>query len=181
MRRRKEVNDTDFRIIKRIVKKELKQDIEEDSRRRAVVQGRIIYSKILRDVGYTFEDIGESISKNHDNIMYYMRVFDTEYDTNTVLRNKYDKCLLEYNRFIYSKSKSKKYSNVKDPNEEIIKDIKKFEDKIKLLILDLNEIKRVSHLSTRFHDIIEYLDMVVPERTENIALRRIKKIFDKYI
>jgi hypothetical protein len=67
-------------------------DVDEDSRRRDVVDARRIYSKILRDEGCSFNSIGDSIGRDHATIMHYTKSIDSilTYDKN--LRERYIAC-----------------------------------------------------------------------------------------
>jgi len=59
--------------LKRIVNEAFLVDLDVDNRKREVVDARKIYSKILRDIGYSYEAIGSTINKNHATIIHYVK------------------------------------------------------------------------------------------------------------
>lgn len=78
--------------LKSVVNEIFLIDVDEDSRRRDIVDARRIYSKILRDEGCSFNSIGESIGRDHATIMHYTKSIDSilTYDKN--LRERYIAC-----------------------------------------------------------------------------------------
>lgn len=67
-------------------------DISEISRKREIIDARKIYSKILRDRGYSYEVIGKSINKDHATIIHYMSSIDFTLTYDKVMTNKYMFC-----------------------------------------------------------------------------------------
>ena len=78
--------------LKRIVNDTFLVDIEIESRKRDVVDARKVYSKILRDSGYSYESIGKTINKNHATIMHYVKNIEHLMSYDQILRNKYVAC-----------------------------------------------------------------------------------------
>lgn len=78
--------------LKRIVNDAFLVDIEIESRKRDVVDARKVYSKILRDSGYSYESIGKTINKNHATIMHYVKTIEHLMSYDQILRNKYIAC-----------------------------------------------------------------------------------------
>ena len=61
--------------LKLIIKNKLSIDIDKAKKKlRDNVLAKMIYSKILRDDGYTWKSIANSISRDHSTVMYQYRV-----------------------------------------------------------------------------------------------------------
>ena len=76
-------------------------DIDDISRLRQTVDARKAYSKILRDIGFSFQYIADSINKNHATIMHYCRSSDSLFAYDNIFKKKFNlaknKFLLEIN------------------------------------------------------------------------------------
>jgi len=46
------------------------------SRKRNIVEARQLYCKLMRDVGYTYEAIGETINIGHATVLYHCRNYE---------------------------------------------------------------------------------------------------------
>lgn len=89
--------------LKRIVNDIFLTDIDDMSRFRKNVDGRKAYSKILRDVGFSFQYIGNSINKNHASIIHYCRSCDYLFAYDNVFQKRFNlakrQFLLENNNY----------------------------------------------------------------------------------
>ena len=56
-----------------IIKSVFNEDVKDITRRREIVDARIVFSKILRERGYTHSAIGRFLRKDHSTILSYMR------------------------------------------------------------------------------------------------------------
>lgn len=86
------LNEKKTIALKEVVREIFLVDVSEDSRKRAVVDARRVYSKILRDEHYSFESIGDSIGKDHATIIHYVKSIDTILNYDKDLREKYIAC-----------------------------------------------------------------------------------------
>jgi hypothetical protein len=86
------MREEEIKELKRIVNEVFLVDLDAPNRKRGVVDARKVYSKILRDNGYSYDLIGETIYKNHATIIHYIRNVEyiLTYDRN--LRDKYIAC-----------------------------------------------------------------------------------------
>ena len=78
--------------LKEIINEVFLVDIDIKSSKRAVVDARKVYSKILRDSGYSYELIGETINKNHATIIHYVKNIEYLLSYDQILRDKYVAC-----------------------------------------------------------------------------------------
>jgi hypothetical protein len=93
--------------LKQIVNEIFSIDIESKRRKRSAVDGRKVYAKILRDLGYAYEHIGSTIDKDHTTIIHYVNNIENLLEFDSTFKRKYNICkkkfLLE-NRKIIMKS-----------------------------------------------------------------------------
>lgn len=78
--------------LKNIINEVFFVDIDVKCRNREVVDARKIYSKILRDKGYSYERIGSSIGKDHATIIHYVRNIEHLLAYDQLLKEKYIAC-----------------------------------------------------------------------------------------
>lgn len=88
----KEKTDLEKETLKEIVSGVFNVDISLKNRQRNSVDARRIYSKILRERGYTFESIGDSLNRDHATVINYMVSVDTILTYDKGLRDKYIAC-----------------------------------------------------------------------------------------
>lgn len=67
-------------------------DISKNSRKRTIVDARKIYSKILREKGFCYQSIADSLDKDHATIIHYIRTIDSILEYDKTLRNMYMTC-----------------------------------------------------------------------------------------
>jgi len=94
MRLYKEESDS----LKEIVDSVFSVDIFSDNRRRNVIDARHVYSKILREKGYSYESIGSSIKKNHATIIHYVKNIDSILKYDKSLSERYFTCKLLFSK-----------------------------------------------------------------------------------
>jgi len=78
--------------LKKIVNDIFLVDIEVKNSKRGVVDARKVYSKILRDSGYSYELIGETINKDHATIIHYVKNIEHLLSYDRIIREKYVAC-----------------------------------------------------------------------------------------
>lgn len=87
--------------LKDIVNNVFDIDLSKITSERKLVDARRIYSKVLRERGYTFEIISKSLKKNHATVIHYMKSIDSILLYDKDLREKYLTCK---NLFLEGKS-----------------------------------------------------------------------------
>ena len=78
--------------LKEIVNNVFAVDLLETNRKRDLVDARTVYSKVLRDRGYTFETIAKSINRDHATVIHYMKSIDSLITYDKGIRDKYIHC-----------------------------------------------------------------------------------------
>ena len=87
-------SNTEYRMnaLKSIVENMFGVDIMKKRRGRDFVNARLIYSKILRDAGCTFESIADSLNKDHTTIIHYIDISNSIFMQDDQLSEKYFVC-----------------------------------------------------------------------------------------
>jgi hypothetical protein len=69
--------------LKKIINEIFFVNIESSTRKRRTVDARRAYSRILKDVGFSYEHIADTIGKNHATIIHYVKSIDDllQYDS----------------------------------------------------------------------------------------------------
>ena len=78
--------------LKKIINHKFGVDINTNTRKRDFVNARLVYAKILRERGYTFESIARSINRDHATIIYYVRCAMHIFIQDRFLEKKYNEC-----------------------------------------------------------------------------------------
>lgn len=108
---------TELDAIKIIVEGELDINIFGDSRKRNLVDARIIYAKIARESNHSYKSIGKHIGKDHATIIHYMKNFDWLFSSNTEFRETY---VYLKEKFIEMKPKLKDIQEIKIINNSMM-------------------------------------------------------------
>ena len=157
--------------LKEIVSKVFDTNINIKTRKRNNVEARMIFSKILREDGNTFESIGNAINKDHSTIVYYVNQASVLIKQSIELSDKYLECKNCYIDNLDVVLPQMKYDEIKN---EVLE--------LKLLInqltIERNEIIKVQEKYNRIKKIIN----LVAERThvgkEEFIERKINQMFN---
>lgn len=157
--------------LKEIVSKVFETNINIKTRKRNNVEARMIFSKILREDGNTFESIGKAINKDHSTIVYYVNQASVLIKQSIELSDKYLECKNCYIDNLDVVLPQMKYDEIKN---EVLE--------LKLLInqltIERNEIIKVQEKYNRIKKIIN----LVAERThvgkEEFIERKINQMFN---
>ena len=157
--------------LKEIVSKVFDTNINIKTRKRNNVEARMIFSKILREDGNTFESIGKAINKDHSTIVYYVNQASVLIKQSIELSDKYLECKNCYIDNLDVVLPQMKYDEIKN---EVLE--------LKLLInqltIERNKIIKVQEKYNRIKKIIN----LVAERThvgkEEFIERKINQMFN---
>ena len=157
--------------LKEIVSQVFDTDINIKTRKRNNVEARMIFSKILREDGNTFESIGKAINKDHSTIVYYVNQASVLIKQSIELSDKYLECKNCYIDNLDVVLPQMKYDELKDEVVEL-----KF--LVNKLASERNEIIKVQEKYNRIKKIIN----LVAERThvgkEEFIERKINQMFN---
>lgn len=157
--------------LKEIVSQVFDTNINIKTRKRNNVEARMIFSKILREDGNTFESIGNAINKDHSTIVYYVNQASVLIKQSIELSDKYLECKNCYIDNLDVVLPQMKYDELKN---EVLE--------LKLLInqltIERNKIIKVQEKYNRIKKIIN----LVAERThvgkEEFIERKINQMFN---
>lgn len=139
--------EEEIEALKEIVNNVFCVDLSKVTRERKLVDARRVYSKVLRDRGYTFELIATALKKDHATVIHYMRSVDSILLYDKDVREKYMTCK---NIFLEGKS-------------PLILERKKKDADLFMTIVRLNaelqeSIKESKEILTKFVDYIEHYE-----------------------
>ena len=157
--------------LKEIVSQVFETNINIKTRKRNNVEARMIFSKILREDGNTFESIGKAINKDHSTIIYYANQASILIKQSIELSNKYLECKNCYINNLDVVLPQMKYDELKNEVVEL-------KALINQLTTERNEIIKVKEKYNRIKKIIN----LVAERThvgkEEFIEKKINQMFN---
>jgi hypothetical protein len=131
--------------LKKIINLVYFVDIDEDTRRRPVVDARRAYSKILKDAGYTLDYIGQTIGKNHTSVLHYTNTVESLLKYDSVFENKFilaKKGFLENHKNLRTNSREDIYAIAIDLEKRLFEITSKKQELTELLDNCKNEKER---------------------------------------
>lgn len=147
-----------------IIKEVFGVDIREIGRKIDLVDGRLVFSKILRDRGYGIAVLGRHINKHHSSIIHYKDLANDLLHTNEAFASKYFICK---DKFMCGRSNSIDIPTKETLNNEIDK-----------LILEKSILLKKMHNNERLENIIKLIDSRTPNGKEDLVLRKINLMFN---
>lgn len=157
--------------LKEVINEMFNIDIMKNSRKRELVNGRYIYSKILRGRGHSFKSIGKSIKRDHSTVMYYIDKINFLLKQDEQLAEKYIIC-----KDVFLKDKPK-VSDMLDDKDLVLKMTQLIAENEEL-ILDRERILSMNRKYNRIHKIIDLIDERTPKGAESIVHNKIIKMFN---
>jgi hypothetical protein len=85
-------DDNEVVKIRNIVNETFRVNIMEKSRGLEFVQGRMTFSRLLRERGYSIQDIANGINKHHATVIHYFKTIDRDMKYDSGFRKQYDRC-----------------------------------------------------------------------------------------
>jgi DNA-binding transcriptional MerR regulator len=165
--------------VKRVVEMVMGIDIFTKNRKRYVVESRMVFSTILRDMGYSLKEIGRILKKDHTTIIHYERKLKALLDVDKSLLKKYLKCrelltlkeqpvnLLSQTDLVGEVYRLNNLVEILEKEKEILADEKK--ELINQFKVDDGK---------RLIKIFKLIEQNTPKGYELIVERKIRKMFD---
>jgi hypothetical protein len=153
-----------------IVNRLLDVDILSTRRHREIIEGRMIFSKIMYERGYKLTAIGRFLNKNHATIIHYIKVSENIFMTYPELHDKYVVC-------------NEVFTDGKEPfmafnRRDMMRSINNLNDRINLLMKERSIMRKREDRIKRFEPIIDLLMRKVPEGRESDFYRKINKVIN---
>jgi len=158
--------------LKEIIKRKLKINVMDRKRSRDFVDSRMIYTKILRDRGYTVTAISSSIRKDHTTIVYYMSIVDNIFYQFPCIKDKYITCNEEFMKD-RGPLKTSKDSYVMRRLESLESQVAKLESNREYVETNKTKYRRLQN-------IIELIDNRTRMGEEKLMEKRITEMFNCY-
>lgn len=165
-----EFTDTEMNSLKEIISTSTGTDVMNKNRYRNVVDARIVFSKIIRERGYTYSSISRYLSKHHSTIMHYICECNHLIKTDDKMMETYINCR---NKFLEDKDALLTYTD-KDAVKEMI--ILKMD--IEKLIDRNNKLKDIQKKYKRLTEIINLIDKRTPEGQEHKIKEELIRMFN---
>jgi hypothetical protein len=169
---------TDNKINPRIEMNELRQIVEEaylvnmmtNRRNRETVDARIIFSKILRERGYTFKAISTYLYKHHSTVIHYLDQAADLMKTNSAIMDMYVYCK---NKFLQNREPV-----VILTDRDLVKEVLSLREQVNELMGKYESVRSVEKKYDRLHDIINLIDVRTKPGTENRIKKKINELFN---
>lgn len=165
-----EFSNKEMNSLKEIISNTTGTDIMNKSRYRNIVDARIVFSKIIRERGYTYSSIARYLSKDHSTIIHYICECNSLIQTDDKMMETYIICR---NKFLEDKDALLTYTD-KDAVKEMIilkMDIEKLIDKN-------NKLKDTQNKYNRLSEIINLIDKRTPEGQEHTIKQELIRMFN---
>jgi hypothetical protein len=174
-----EESNSDIDTLKNIVEMVMSVGLMETNRRRCVVEARMVYAYILRELNYSLNRIGMSLNKDHTTIIHYLSSVRKLLEIDEELLKKYHKC-----RDIFMADRDPKFISKK---EDLKIEVFRLSSKIEVLMIEnghlqkeIKKLKEESKLSNkRLNRVFKFIDEHTPKGHEFIIERKIIKMFDE--
>jgi hypothetical protein len=154
-----------------IVKSVFDEDVKDKIQRREIVDARMVFSKILRERGYTYASIGRFLKKDHSTIINYMRNIYSLLTQVNGLMAKYIIC-----RDLFLIDKEVLYINKEEKDNKL--SIISLNNQIEKLILERENVTRMETKYKRIEDILSIIDKKTPNGKEKFILKKVNLMFN---
>jgi hypothetical protein len=147
----------DVETLTKIVNYHFECDINSRCRERRFVNGRMVFSHMLRQRGYTCSAIGRYMNRDHATVLHYAKNLTWYLKTDVVFQRKFDNVMDEF---------LNNYNPVYDMNkEDLKKEVFSCKSEIKSLHLELSCLKKEQRENNKVLNRVEDLYNMVVERT----------------
>lgn len=154
-----------------IIKSVFNEDVKDKIQRREIVDARMVFSKILRERGYTYASIGRFLKKDHSTVINYMRnVYSLLTQVNGLMA-KYIIC-----RDLFLIDKEVLYINKEEKDNKL--SIISLNNQIEKLILERENVTRMETKYKRIEDILSIIDKKTPNGKEKFILKKVNLMFN---
>ena len=160
-------------FLKNVVNKIFEVDIMNGSRKRNIVNARLVYAKILREHGQQLTAIGKSLNRDHTTVIHYLKNAETFMKHDSALNEKF---IMARDVFYSENNFSLEYSTEEDLRGKIVEltdKLEKFELKEEYVILSEAKYKRLKN-------IINLIEGRVKKGQELIAEYKINQMLNDF-
>lgn len=163
------------------------ENLRERRRYNDIINARMIYSYILRGLGYTLTDIGKSLGKHHATIINYLDNMEGYLQTDTILRDKFNKVSrsflgedIEISNDSLNTNAALKYAELKEV--ELKNRISILESRIKELTSEVLEHRSSNKFNSddidRFYNIFKLVKQRTKHGDEYKVFQKLNQMYD---
>jgi hypothetical protein len=166
----------EFEVVKQIVELITGVSLFEKNRKRKIVEARMLYGIVMREMNYSLSEIGHYLGKDHTTIIHYCRSIKGLMDTDVEVLKMYLKC----KELIDSHKQSVNLSNKKGENEALLnlqKQVNLLQFENKMLNEELSAAKASD--AKRLLKIFKLVEENTPVGRELIVERKLIRMFDE--
>ncbi|QGH72862.1 MAG: chromosomal replication initiation protein [Podoviridae sp. ctrTa16] len=155
-----------------IVRNIMGVEISAKSRRRNIVEGKMVFAKLLRDSGMFLTDLSFVLDRDHTTVMYYVSTMNGLIETDPDMSVKFGRCKFEFDTMFEGNLQEKERTA-----ESLKREIKSLKRKLNIVTLNSNNTKAL-HKYYRLHTIMKFIDERTPKGSEKFILKKIITMFN---
>jgi hypothetical protein len=161
---------SDMQELMEIVESHFNVKLMSNRRKREIVDARMIFAKILRERGHTYQTIADFMYKDHSTIIHYVQQATGLIKNNRGVMDMYMLCK---NKFMENRDPVVLYTD-----RDLVKEVLSLREQIDELIADYENVRGIEKKYKRLEHIINLIDSRTPLGSENLIKRKINELFN---
>ena len=160
----------DFEELRDIIQSVSGFDIHRRSKKTEFVYARMVFYALTRNIGYTYQNIGDYVNKDHATVLVGQRKFYDLITRDAYLRDMYLEC-----SNVFKEKRTPRRVTGSMPRNSFIEDL---QYQIDSLILENEKLQKTKMMNNRFKDILKEMDDRTPVGMESILSEKIVNILN---
>jgi hypothetical protein len=160
----------EFEELKNIIQSVSGFDIHRRSKKTEFVYARMVFYALTRNIGYTYQNIGDYVDKDHATVLVGQRKFYDLITRDTYLRDMYLECSDAFKEKRYPRRVTGSI-----PRNSFVEDL---QYRIDSLILENEKLQKSKMMNNRFKEILKEMDKRTPVGMESILCEKIVNILN---
>jgi hypothetical protein len=160
----------EFEELKNIIQIVSGFDIHRRSKKTEFVYARMIFYALTRNIGYTYQNIGDYVDKDHATVLVGQRKFYDLITRDAYLRDMYLEC-----SNAFREKRNPRRVTGKMPRNSFVEDL---QYQIDLLILENEKLQKSKMINNRFKDTLKEMDDRTPVGMEEVLHEKIVKLLN---
>jgi hypothetical protein len=160
----------EFDELKDIIQSVSGFDIHRRSKKTEFVYARMVFYALTRNIGYTYQNIGDYLNKDHATVLVGQRKFYDLITRDAYLRDMYLEC-----SNVFKEKRTPRRVTGSMPRNSFIEDL---QYQIDSLILENEKLQKTKMMNNRFKDILKEMDDRTPVGMESILSEKIVNILN---
>ena len=160
----------DFEELRNIIQSVSGFDIHRRSKKTEFVYARMVFYALTRNIGYTYQNIGDYLNKDHATVLVGQRKFYDLITRDAYLRDTYLEC-----SNVFKEKRTPRRVTGSMPRNSFIEDL---QYQIDSLILENEKLQKTKMMNNRFKEILKEMDERTPVGMESILCEKIVNILN---